>query len=166
MAELSKGLVRGGEFELVQADLVLSTGRVVGLKASIINLTLFEDIFQYTLTGQIVIQDAMSLASTGPIIGQEYLKLKIKTPTVGEPDRIIDYSENAFIVTSLDLREPTSGGSQVSILSFCSREFAMNQRSVVNRTLTGSYSDIVERMLRKDLDSHKTFYKEPSAEAK
>ena len=166
MAELSKGVARGGEFELVQADLVLSTGRVVGLKASIINLTLFEDIFQYTLTGQIVIQDAMSLASTGPIIGQEYLKLKLKTPTVGEPDRIIDYSENAFMVTSLDLREPTSGGSQVSILSFCSREFAMNQRSVVNRTLTGSYSDIVERMLRKDLDSHKTFYKEPSAESK
>ena len=78
MAELSKGLVRGGEFELVQADLVLSTGRVVGLKASIITLTLFEDIFQYTLTGQIVIQDAMSLASTGPIMVKSILSLNSK----------------------------------------------------------------------------------------
>ena len=78
MAELSKGLVRGGEFELVQADLVLSTGRVVGLKASIINLTLFEDIFQYTLTGQIVIQDAMSLASTGPLLVKSILNSKSK----------------------------------------------------------------------------------------
>jgi len=78
LAELSKGLVRGGEFELVQADLVLSTGRVVGLKASIINLTLFEDIFQYTLTGQIVIQDAMSLASTGPLLVKSILNSKSK----------------------------------------------------------------------------------------
>ena len=32
---MADGLLRGGEFEILQADLVLSTGKVVGLKASI-----------------------------------------------------------------------------------------------------------------------------------
>ena len=43
---MAEGLLRGGEYEIVQADLVLSTGKVIGLKASILNLTIFEDIEQ------------------------------------------------------------------------------------------------------------------------
>ena len=78
---MTDGLLRGGEFEILQADLVLSTAGVVGLKASILSITIFEDIEQFSLTGQVMIQDAMNLASYGPIIGQEYLKLKIRTPT-------------------------------------------------------------------------------------
>ena len=74
---MADGLLRGGEFEIVQADLVLSTGKVVGLKASILSLTIHESVDQFALTGSVVIQDAMNLASFGPIIGQEYFKLKM-----------------------------------------------------------------------------------------
>ena len=163
---MAEGLLRGGEYEIVQADLVLSTGKVIGLKSSILNLTIFEDIEQLSLTGQVVIQDAMNLASTGPIIGQEYFRLKIRTPTAVGVENILDYTENAFMVTSLEMRERNSGGTQVSILSFCSREFVINQRATVRRTLVGSYSSIVEQMLRKDLDSKKKFFNEPSSESK
>ena len=97
---------KGGEFELVEATLILSTGTPVKLIAgSIISLTIVEDIYQYSLVGNMVIQDAMNLASYGPIIGQEYLKLKIKTPSITGEDYIIDFSENALMVTSLDTRE-------------------------------------------------------------
>ena len=163
---MSDGLLRGGEFEILQADLVLSTGKVIGLKASILNLTIFEDITQFNLTGSVMIQDAMNLASYGPIIGQEYFKLKIRTPSLTGEDMIMDYSENAFMVTSLDKREPTSGGTQATVLSFCSREFVINQRSIVRRTLVGSWSHIVEQMLRQDLSCAKLFYNEPSSESK
>ena len=91
---MAEGLLRGGEYEIVQADLVLSSGKVIGLKASILNLTIFEDIEQLSLTGQVVIQDAMNLASTGPIIGQEYFRLKIRTPTAVGVENILDYTEN------------------------------------------------------------------------
>ena len=72
------GLKSGGEFNIIQADLVLSTGKVVGLKASMMALTIFEDIDQITLTGDMVMQDSFNLASFGPIIGQEYLKVMVK----------------------------------------------------------------------------------------
>jgi len=161
------GPYKGGEFELVQADLILSTGLVIGLTAgTVIGLSIFEDIEQYSLVGNLMIQDAMNLASFGPIIGQEYLKLKIRTPTITGSDNIIDFSENALMITSLDTRVDIGFGAQASVLSFVSREFVANQRARVRRNLVGSYSDIVREMLRKDLDSKKRLNFEPSAEKK
>ena len=96
-------LKSGGEFNLIQADLILSNGHVVGLDKSIMGLTIFEGIDQIALTGNMMIQDAFNIASFGPIVGQEYLKLKIATPGLEDSeDHILDYSKNAFMVTSID----------------------------------------------------------------
>ena len=160
------GLKSGGEFNILQADLILSTGKVVGLKASIIALTIFENINEDSLTGNLIMQDAFNLASFGPIIGQEYLKLKIATPSLSGEDNIMDYTDNSFMVTSLSDRSEIGNGVQASMLNFVSREFVVNQRSRVRRTLVGTYSDIVETMLRNDLDSAKKFYNEPSVDSK
>ena len=156
----------GGEFNIIQCDLVLTTGKVVGLKASIMGLSIFEGIDQLTVTGTITIQDAFNLASFGPIIGQEYLRLKIATPNLKGGENTIDYSSNPFVVTSIDDRVPIGNGVQATTMSFCSREFVINQRARVRRTLVGSYSDIVETMLYTDLGSDKELYSEPSADKK
>jgi hypothetical protein len=156
----------GGEFNIIQCDLVLTTGKVVGLKASIMGLSIFEGIDQLTVTGTMTIQDAFNLASFGPIIGQEYLRLKIATPNLTGGENTIDYSSNPFVVTSIDDRVPIGNGVQATTLTFCSREFVINQRARVRRTLVGSYSDIVETMLYTDLDSDKELYSEPSADKK
>ena len=112
------------------------------------------------------IQDAFNLASFGPIIGQEYLRLKIATPNLKGGENTIDYSSNPFVVTSIDDRVPIGNGVQATTLTFCSREFVINQRARVRRTLVGSYSDIVETMLYTDLGSDKELYSEPSADNK
>jgi hypothetical protein len=156
----------GGEFNIIQCDLVLTTGKVVGLKASIMGLTIFEGINQLTVTGTMTIQDAFNLASFGPIIGQEYLRLKIATPNLTGGENTIDYSSNPFVVTSIDDRVPIGNGVQATTLTFCSREFVINQRARVRRTLVGSYSEIVQTMLYTDLDSDKELYSEPSADNK
>ena len=156
----------GGEFNIIQCDLVLTTGKVVGLKASIMGLTIFEGIDQLTVTGTMTIQDAFNLASFGPIIGQEYLRLKIATPNLKGGENTIDYSSNPFVVTSIDDRVDIGNGVQATTLTFCSREFVINQRARVRRTLVGSYSDIVQTMVETDLDSDKKLYSEPSADKK
>ena len=156
----------GGEFNIIQCDLVLTTGKVVGLKASIMGISIFEGIDQLTVTGTMTIQDAFNLASFGPIIGQEYLRLKIATPNLKGGENTIDYSSNPFVVTSIDDRVPIGNGVQATTLTFCSREFVINQRARVRRTLVGSYSDIVETMLYTDLGSDKELYSEPSADNK
>jgi hypothetical protein len=156
----------GGEFDILQCDLVLTTGKVVGLKASIMGLSIFEGINQLTVTGTMTIQDAFNLASFGPIIGQEYLRLKIATPNLKGGENTIDYTSNPFVVTSVDDRVPIGNGVQATTMTFCSREFVINQRARVRRTLVGSYSDIVRTMVETDLDSDKELYSEPSADKK
>jgi len=151
-----KILKSGGEFNIIQADLVLSTGKVVGLKLSIMGLIIFENIDQFFISGTLTFQDAFNLASLGPIIGQEYLKLKIATPNFSGVENIIDYSINPLLVTSVDDRVEIGNGVQATTMSFSSREFAINQRSRVRRNLVGSYSDIVKGMLETDLGNKKS----------
>ena len=156
----------GGEFDILQCDLVLTTGKVVGLKASIMGLTIFESIDANCVSGTITIQDTFNLASFGPIIGQEYLRLKIATPNLRGGEMTIDYSSNPFVVTSVDDRVEIGNGVQATTMTLCSRELVINQRARVKRTLVGSYSDIVQVMVEKDLDSDKKLYIEPSADNK
>ena len=84
------GIQNAGDFELIKAELITSSGMVVDLSDSIINITFFEDTGMTAVTGNLLVQDAAGLSSIGPIIGQEYLKLKIRTPTLTGEDEIID----------------------------------------------------------------------------
>ncbi len=161
-----KELRSGGEFDIVQCDLVLTSGKVVGLKASVIGLTIFEGLDSLTISGTITIQDTFNLASFGPIIGQEYLRLKISTPNLSGGENTIDFSSNPFVVTSVDDRVEIGNGVQATTMAFCSRELMINQRVRVRRNLVGSYSDIVKTMVEKDLDSGKELYIEPSGDKK
>ena len=141
------GIQNAGDFELIKAELITSSGMVVDLSESIINITFFEDTGMTAVTGNLLVQDAAGLSSIGPIIGQEYLKLKIRTPTLTGEDEIIDYTENVLIVNSLDGRKEVSDKVQAYALHFTTSELVINQRTKVSRSLKGSYSDIVKIML-------------------
>ena len=159
-------LRNGGEFNILQCDLILANGQLNNLRSAVVGLTIFESINQFAITGTITIQDSYNLASYGPIIGQEYLKLKIATPNLKGGENTIDYSSNPLLITAVDDREEIGNGVQATTMSFCSREFVINQRTRVRRTLVGSYSDIVQTMVENDLDSDKELYSEPSADKK
>ena len=117
-----------------------------------------------TVTGELLIQDSVNLASTGPLIGQEYLKLKIRTPTFQDKSAIIDFSENAFIVHSVTKRERANDNSvQVTALSFVSQELVKNQRLKVTKSLEGTWSQIVKRMLVDEIKTKKDIIIEASS---
>lgn len=158
-------LKSGGEFNIVEAKLTLSTGVDINLVPgnNIMGLSLFENIQTHTITGTMTIQDSINLGSVGPIIGQEYFSLKIATPGLDTNEEFnINFTDNAFMVTSLNRRVDVGNGVQATVLNFSSRERVTNSRQRVNRTLVGTYSNIVETMLRSDLDSSKPLYIEDS----
>ena len=141
------GLNAVGDFELSKAELITSSGMVIDLSASIINITIFEDTTMSSITGDILLQDSFALTSVGPIIGQEYLKLQIKTPSLTDKDQIIDFTENVFIVNSLESRVEVGNSVTAYLLNFTSSEIVRNARTKVSRSLKGSYSEIVKIML-------------------
>ena len=163
---MSAGTLEAGEYDLQVAKIVSSTGKEIPIDLAILSITIFEDIDEFSLIGELVIQDSMNLASYAPIIGQEYLKLKIATPTINEPEYIIDFTENPFMITTIDKRKEEGHNTQQTVMTFVSRELLVNQRKKVTRTLTGSYDKIVKDLLRGDLECKKRIYWETSAENK
>ena len=153
-----------GDFEMEKAILITSRGMEVDLiKHNMINsIAIWEDITQTHVSGQIFLNNAVALSSIGPIIGQEYLLLKIKTAGFEEPDTMIDYSENALTIHSVQERIDDKSGIELLILNFITSEQLTNQRTKINRVLKGSYSDIVYNILINDIDCHKDLYIEPT----
>jgi hypothetical protein len=156
------GVQYAGEFDISEAWIITSSGLEVDISTSIITLTLFEDIFQAAISGQILMFDAVALASIGPLIGQEYLSLKLKTPTLNDPDTTIDFTKEVFHIHSMNSKEDMGKGIQGYTLNFTSGEIVRNQRTKISKVLKGSYSDIVKEMLGA-LDCKKDLYIEPTS---
>ena len=146
---MAEGLTGAGDFELEVLDLVTVSGMRIDLTASCMGITIFEDIFSLALTGTIALVDSFNLPSHGPILGQEYLYLKIRTPSFPDAETTaIDFSENVFLIHSISTRKALGSGVQGYVLSFASQELIKNQRLKVTQSLTGSWSDLVEQMIR------------------
>ena len=146
---MAEGLTGAGDFELEVLDLVTVSGMRIDLTASCMGITIFEDIFSLALTGTIALTDSFNLPSHGPILGQEYLYLKIRTPSFpNATTTAIDFSENVFLIHSISTRKALGSGVQGYVLSFASQELIKNQRLKVTQSLTGSWSDLVEQMIR------------------
>ena len=156
----------GGDFIVDKVLLVTTSGMEIDLIKSFMSITLYEDIFSMTITGKIAIMDSVNIASHGPLLGQEYLHLKIRTPFKNKSaGTTIDFSENAFLVHSLSKRQKLTGGIQGFVLSFVSQELVKNQRLKVTQSLTGTWSNIVKKMLtdKKYLNTKKKIDLEPTA---
>ena len=161
---MAKGKIESvGDFELLIAIITTSSGLEVDISSSIINLTLYEDTTMTSVSGEIMLQDAFALSNIGPIIGQEYLKLKIRTPSLTEEESTIDFTENVFLINSIQNRAAVGNNVQVYILNFTTSELVKNQRTKISRSLRGSYSDIVKKILTEDLDCKKDIYIEPTS---
>ena len=152
---MAEGMTGAGDFIIEELVLITSNNLVVDLTASVVGLTLFESITDMCVSGTIAIQDSINLASYGPIIGQEYLHLKITTPFVNSEDTAIDFSENAFFVHTISKRQEINNGIQGYVLNFTSAELVKNQRLKVTKKLEGTWADIVEDMMLKEIKTGK-----------
>jgi len=156
------GIQAVGDFKLEKAEIITSSGMVIDLSASIIHITIFEDTTKNSLSGDILLQDSFAITSVAPIIGQEYLKLKISTPSLKDEEHIIDFTENVFIVNSLESRVAVGNNVTAYLLNFTTSEIVSNQRTKVSRSLKGSYSEIVKIMLG-EVGCKKKKYIEPTS---
>lgn len=158
---MAGGIQYAGEFDVSEAWIITSSGLEVDISTSIITITIFEDIFQAAISGQLLMFDAVALSSIGPLIGQEYLSLKLKTPTLNDPDTTIDFSKEVFVIHSIDTKKDLGKSMQGYVLNFTSAELVRNQRVKVSKILKGSYSSIAQEMLGA-LDCKKDMFIEPT----
>ena len=139
---------QAGEYTVDEMTILTSSGVVYDLRQMVQYIEIFEDVNRPVITGNIVIMDIDNMIENAPIIGQEFMSLKIRTPSLGEEDGIIDFSDNVFSIFKIMSKDDASMNSQIYTLSFCSPELLRSNRTKVSKSYTGSIDEIVEKVLR------------------
>jgi len=151
-----------GEFDLNHLEIIASSGIAINISQACLEINIFEDIFQHSLTGQIVVADVNDLSQNMPFIGQEQLLMKMTTPTLKGEDTVIDFTENALSIYNVSSITDITTGATSYTMEFCSQELLKNNRVRVSKSYTDTPSSIVENILTdpRYINTKKTINKE------
>ena len=135
------------DYNLKTLNLVttLKGNGVVNLMPFLIELNLFEDIYSSTISGEILVQDAMGLISSYMLNGTEFLQVQLQKTTQDSQF----YSRN-FRVYKVGKRVIGDNNDyEVFSLNFCSEEFLLSEQYRISKSFQGQQiSDIITTILK------------------
>jgi hypothetical protein len=117
--------------------LTLGQKRTVIPSDLILEINMYEGIFENTITGNIVLQDAAGLLSDMPLKGEEYFEIEYNH----DSERSVN---KKFYVYKLDQKTITSKRSIGYVLHFISKEAIISSNLSISETFNGRISKIVE----------------------
>jgi len=136
----------------------------IGIETMVVDMNIYESIFNKTLSGNLLIVDANNIIGKLPLTGNERLEFKFFTPSLSKGYDFTSKSGNPMYVYKIQNRTDISPRAQTYLLHFCSKEMMTNELVVVSNAQTESYSNMVANITRNEdfLASVKDFYFEPS----
>lgn len=139
MAETSESISYPGQVDILNAEIVNSSGKIIDITALMGELSLYEDLFSNTMSGSLVIEDALDLIANLPMIGQETFNVEIRTPTL---NRTI---KKSFYIYKIHGRvgKPRS---QIYMINFCSHELIRSSNVKISQSFSGNISDTVAKI--------------------
>ena len=130
------------DYRLLSMVLIGRSGQKLDLKPLFQNFTFVEDIFKCSLTGSVILKDAVNLRSTFPMEGYEILEIEFKTPGIGseyikKSFRVIEVTDN---VKSEDQRK------EVYRLTLISDSAFNDKTKNISKSYKGKISDIAKKI--------------------
>ena len=134
---------------------------ITGLTA-VVNI--YQDLDSAFQSGNIMFFDSIGAANRLPIIGNEFLEFKMRTPIEGDGDEEINATNHRFQVYEKKSVK-TAQNVQAIALFFTSIESIRNERLRVSKSLSGSYAEMVNTLIKGDktlLNSKKDLFIDPT----
>ena len=150
-----------GDYILKHVFLHNHVGEVVDIKNIMIELNIYESIYNNAVTGTIVIVDTTNQIAKLKIQGLERISFQLSTPGVKYgKEGVIDASETTghpFHVYKITDRKQLNQNTTSYMLHFASREFMRNLRTKVSQAYDGTYDRAVINIMKDEdyLDSRK-----------
>jgi hypothetical protein len=135
-------------FVLKDLELLSSTGQSIDLTNVMLKLTIFEDLYNSTISGEVTIGDGNDLLSKMPILGFEYLRILLNKPNSA------DVFSKTFRIYKIDnvTADFKSQKYQEYSLRFCSPEMLLSISSKISKSYRGKTIDeMVLNILREHL---------------
>lgn len=139
-----------------------------GSQLDITNITgvinIYQDIDSAFISGNILFFDSVGATNRLPIIGNEFLEFKIRTPIAAAGDEEVNATNHRFqVYEKKSVR--TAQNVQAIALNFTSIESIRNERLRVSKSLSGSYAEMVNTLVKGDkslLNSKKNLFIDPT----
>jgi hypothetical protein len=157
-----------GDYNLDSINLIGNNGDVIDIKRLVLELNIWESIYNNAITGSVVITDTLNIISRLPLQGTERIAFKFSTPGAGAGGSgVVDASIKTgtpFHIYKLSDREQLSEGVMKYVLHFCSRGMFRNIRTRVSQAYTGPLHESVAKIItdKSYLDLRKRLYFEPT----
>ena len=156
-----------GDYDLNHVFLHNHLKEITDIKAMMVELNVYESIFNNSLTGSIIITDAQNLIAKLELNGTERISFKLSTPGALDKRNTIDASVETghpFYVYKITDRRQIAPGTNLYTLHFGSREFMRNLRTKVSQAYNGNIAYQVIKILMDEnyLDSKKEISYEPT----
>lgn len=138
-------LIHAGDYKLEKLILTSqNSGVTADITEFMLELNLYEDLFSFCMTGNLILADAANLISNFPILGNEYITVKMRTPTLEDtPANVI---EKTFQIYAIYDRILNDDRSQYYNISFMSIEGYENQTTVVTQSFKGSTDEVAQKI--------------------
>lgn len=137
---------KAGGVEITECTLISRTNVEYNLKNIVIEINIFEDMYQPCLAGNVVISDGMDLINTLPIVGEELIRIKINTPSFPDADCIYKTFKIYAVTDKIPVMTDTT---QIFTLHFISQEGFLDSAFVVNGTFSGNVSDVASSIFER-----------------
>lgn len=127
-----------GDVSIDKCVITSKSGVYMDVKAQVLQIQIFEDIFAPFMSGSLVIKDSFDFTNLFPLRGEEFLELKVTTPTM----------PNGSIIGKFHIykqSDKTKVGDRVSgyELNFISIEALVDTNKKLSKVYSGKISDII-----------------------
>jgi hypothetical protein len=146
---MSKSISNSLKYEIKKLDLVTKMGPI-DITGMFQEINIFDSILNSCMTGNILIIDAMGIASRISFDGSEVLIFHMSKNEDSATLR------KAFRIYKLTDRKNISENSEGYILHFVSEEFLLSQQIKIKQTYRTTYSDVVTKILQNHLGTTST----------
>lgn len=146
------GYTETDDVTLVKLEISNSRGKSIDLKGTIVEIDVFEDIYEPSLYCELTILDSINIIQDLPIIGEETLNLTFKTPG-GE-----SASYTFFVYSAHSIGYGKNGRFLMYKLSCVSNEHLKNSFLSVEKAYKTNISEIVRDILNSQLSTNKTIH--------
>ena len=149
-----------GDVSVRKAEIVSQNGVYQDIRAQILNIHVYEDLFSPFISGIIIVRESLDLINLFPLIGEELLNLEISTPSLPKSFR------GSYHIYKLSERELLGDKSVAYTIHFISKEAVVDLNKKISRGFGGKISDIATSILTEPnigLETAKNILVEPAS---
>ena len=140
----SPGVFYPQDFSLKTLNFLTASGQKIELKKLMVELSYYEDIYNFVTSGYITLIDAQGFIESMRITGNEFIEVNFGKVRDGK-----NSNDQIFRIYKSSNRKPSGNqNSEVYTLYFCSEELLLSEQTKISKSYKGNYiSNIVKDVL-------------------